>query len=97
MGATYYTPKTLAAHWGCSPDIVYDLLRSGKLHGFRLGRSWRVTEEAREAYETKFVYSHIPFAPSNSASEILYSVRAHPSKSISDSETLVVDSFLHIP
>ena len=52
MGATYYTPKTLAAHWGCSPDIVYDLLRSGKLHGFRLGRSWRVTEEAREAYET---------------------------------------------
>ena len=48
---TYYTPQTLAEKWGCSKDIVYDLLRTGKLQGFKLGRDWRISDEARLAYE----------------------------------------------
>lgn len=48
---TYYTPQTLAEKWGCSKDIVYDLLRQGKLKGFKLGRDWRISDEARLAYE----------------------------------------------
>ena len=39
----YYTPRTLAQTWDCSPDVVYDLLRTGKLKGFRVGRHWRVS------------------------------------------------------
>lgn len=47
----YYTPRTLAQAWECSPDVVYDLLRTGKLKGFRVGRHWRVSDEARLEYE----------------------------------------------
>ena len=36
----YYTPASLAARWGCSKDLVYDLLRQGRLRGFKLGRDW---------------------------------------------------------
>lgn len=32
-----FTPATLAERWGCSPDAVYDLIRSGKLPAFRVG------------------------------------------------------------
>ena len=48
----YFTPATLAAHWGCCIETVYDLLRAGKLRGFKLGKDWRITEEARIEYET---------------------------------------------
>lgn len=47
----YYTPQSLAEKWSCSKDIVYDLLRTGKLQGFKLGRDWRISDEARLAYE----------------------------------------------
>ena len=47
----YYTPQTLAQLWVCSKDVVYDLLRSGKLRGFRLGRDWRISDAARLQYE----------------------------------------------
>ena len=47
----YYTPQSLATKWGCSKDIVYDLLRTGKLQGFKLGRDWRISDAARLAYE----------------------------------------------
>lgn len=47
----YYTPRTLAQTWECSPDVVYDLLRTGKLKGFRVGRKWRVSDDARLEYE----------------------------------------------
>lgn len=49
----YYTPRTLAQTWDCSPDVVYDLLRTGKLKGFRVGRRWRVSDEARLEYEQR--------------------------------------------
>lgn len=47
----YYTVPELAARWRCSADVVYDLLRRGKLQGFKLGSSWRITDEARIQYE----------------------------------------------
>ncbi|WP_423202433.1 helix-turn-helix domain-containing protein [Intestinimonas timonensis] len=49
----YYTPRTLSQTWDCSPDVVYDLLRTGKLKGFRVGRHWRVSDEARLEYEQR--------------------------------------------
>lgn len=47
----YYTVPELAARWRCSTDVVYDLLRQGKLHGFKLGASWRISDGARIQYE----------------------------------------------
>lgn len=47
----YYTPQALADRWGISKETVYQLLRGGKLKGFKLGRDWRITDEARIAYE----------------------------------------------
>lgn len=47
----YYTPQALAEKWGCAKNTVYDLLRTGKLQGFKLGRDWRISDEARLAYE----------------------------------------------
>ena len=51
MSSEYYTVPELAARWRCSTDVVYDLLRQGKLHGFKLGASWRITDNARIQYE----------------------------------------------
>lgn len=51
MSSEYYTVPELAARWRCSADVVYDLLRQGKLHGFKLGASWRITDDARIQYE----------------------------------------------
>ena len=46
-----YTVNTLADHWACSPDVIYDLLRSQKLKGFKLGSSWRISQTAVSEYE----------------------------------------------
>ena len=46
-----FTVDDLAARWKCSTDIVYDLLRSKKLSGFKLGSTWRVTAEAVSRFE----------------------------------------------
>jgi len=48
--ATFTVPE-LAQFWNCSTDVIYDLLRSGKLQGFKLGKSWRISDEARRNYE----------------------------------------------
>lgn len=52
MSPEYYTPATLAERWGCHRETVCDLLRAGKLRGFKLGKDWRITDEARIEYET---------------------------------------------
>lgn len=52
MSGEYWTVASLAEHWGCSTDMVYSLLNSGKLRGFKLGKDWRITDEARIEYET---------------------------------------------
>ena len=51
----YYTPTELAKKWRCSRDVVYDLLMTGKLKGFKLGHSWRISEDARLEYEQSAV------------------------------------------
>lgn len=56
----YYTVPELAARWRCSADVVYDLLRQGKLRGFKLGSSWRITDEARIQYEQTPVRAAVP-------------------------------------
>jgi excisionase family DNA binding protein len=48
----YYTPATLAQKWGCHIETVYDLLRTDKLHGFKLGKDWRIPDSARAEYES---------------------------------------------
>lgn len=37
--------------WGVSRDLIDDLIRRGELPAIRVGRLWRVTREAAEAYE----------------------------------------------
>lgn len=46
-----YTPQELATLWQCSTDVIYDLLRQGRLKGFKIGASWRINESAVRAYE----------------------------------------------
>lgn len=46
-----YTPATLAEHWGVSSTLIYDLLNSGALPGFRLGKLWRIHANDVAAYE----------------------------------------------
>lgn len=38
MPSQVYTPADLAVRWNCSLDVVYDLLRSGRLRGFHVGQ-----------------------------------------------------------
>lgn len=35
---------------GIGKNTVYDLLNSGELKGFRIGRSWRITADALETF-----------------------------------------------
>lgn len=51
MAGEVLTPALLASRWGVSTTLVYDLLNSGKLTGFRLGKLWRVRVADVEAYE----------------------------------------------
>ncbi|WP_247712085.1 helix-turn-helix domain-containing protein [Qipengyuania qiaonensis] len=46
-----YTPASLADRWGCSTTLIYDLLNSKQLPGFKLGKLWRIKADAVEAYE----------------------------------------------
>lgn len=48
---TYHTPASLAKLWGCCIESVYDLLRAGKLRGFKIGKDWRIPDAARAEYE----------------------------------------------
>ncbi|OWJ73311.1 hypothetical protein CDV50_03255 [Haematobacter massiliensis] len=46
-----YTPDTLAERWGCSGEKVRQLVKSGQLPGFRIGRMIRIPVSAVEEYE----------------------------------------------
>ncbi|MBD5152957.1 MAG: helix-turn-helix domain-containing protein [Oscillibacter sp.] len=45
---TVLTPKDVMDILGIGKNAAYALLKSGRLRGFRVGRSWRVTTEALE-------------------------------------------------
>ena len=51
---TVLTPKDLMDILGIGKNAAYELLNSGQLKGFRVGRSWRVSAEALE----KFMYGN---------------------------------------
>jgi len=41
-----FTVARLAAHWGVSEWMVYDMLQDGRLRGFKLGgKLWRISAE----------------------------------------------------
>jgi excisionase family DNA binding protein len=48
------TVSVLADRWGVSTTHVYNLLQSGELEGFKLGRKlWRIQPEAVARYEQR--------------------------------------------
>lgn len=51
---TILTPTDIMDILGIGKNAAYDLLNSGKLKGFRVGRSWRITGDALE----EFMLSH---------------------------------------
>lgn len=42
MGQTY-TITSLAEHWQCSRDVIYDMIRRGDIKPFRVGRDYRIS------------------------------------------------------
>lgn len=46
-----FTPDTLAAHWQCSRDVIYDMLRRRQIAAFKVGKGWRISAEAVMRYE----------------------------------------------
>lgn len=51
-----YSVAQLADLWGCSRDLIYDLIASGRLESFNLGSGrakTRVTATAAAAYRQK--------------------------------------------
>lgn len=49
------TPDMIAERWMCSGETVRQLIRTGKLPAFRIGRMLRVTPQALEEYECKTI------------------------------------------
>lgn len=47
---TILTPRDVMDVLGIGKNVAYDLLNSGKLRGFRVGRSWRISAEALEEF-----------------------------------------------
>lgn len=47
---TILTPSDVMDILGVGKNTAYELLNSGKLKGFRVGRSWRITGEALEEF-----------------------------------------------
>ncbi len=47
---TLYTPQEIARAMGVSADMVYKLVREGKLDSVHIGRSVRIRPEAYERY-----------------------------------------------
>ncbi len=57
---TSYSVHDLAARWGCSQQAVYDMLRSGTIHGFKIGSMWRIKLAEIEAWESGFASEDLP-------------------------------------
>lgn len=49
-GCVVLTPADVMATLNIGKNAVYELLNSGALTGFRIGRSWRVSGEELEKY-----------------------------------------------
>lgn len=53
--AKLLAPEQIAERWQCSQSFVTKQLRSGKLHGLKIGKLWRVRMADLMAYEQKAV------------------------------------------
>jgi len=53
MEHAVFTVVDLAKRWYCSVDVIYDLLRSKQLKGFKIGTSWRISAKAVDEFENK--------------------------------------------
>ena len=51
MTSEVFTVEELAERWKCAPLTIYNMMKSGKLRGFKLGRGVRIPREAVERYE----------------------------------------------
>jgi len=72
-----YTPEEVASRWRCSPRHVRNLIASGKLAHFRVGRLIRIPPAAVEAVEcvnpasnSAGVSGSIPLVPTNKIKEL---------------------------
>lgn len=53
MEHAVFTVVDLAKRWHCSVDVIYDMLRTGLLRGFKIGTSWRISAKAVDEFENK--------------------------------------------
>ena len=47
------TPPELAAYLGIGRNLAYQLLNDGIIHGFKIGKNWRVSKDAVDLYIAK--------------------------------------------
>lgn len=47
---TVLTPAEVMDVLGIGKNTMYDILNSGQLAGFRVGRNWRISADALEAF-----------------------------------------------
>lgn len=54
-----YSVATLAERWGCGPDTIYSLIRSGDITAFKLGgKLLRIRADEVERYECQNIASN---------------------------------------
>jgi excisionase family DNA binding protein len=46
-----YTPDSLAARWQCSAETIRQMIRSGELPAFRVGRMYRIKWQHVDLHE----------------------------------------------
>ncbi|WP_410795980.1 helix-turn-helix domain-containing protein [Palleronia sp. LCG004] len=71
------TPEILANRWQCSAETVRQLVRSGQLRGFRVGRMIRIPVDAVEDYECPKLTSDASEAGSASTGPIQSPANEH--------------------
>ena len=50
---TIYTVPEVAEHLYVGKNTIYNLLRTGDLVGFRIGRSWLITKDSLDTFIRK--------------------------------------------
>lgn len=64
----FFSVAALATRWAVSVDLVYDLLRNGKVAAMKLGGSWRIPISAVEQFEAANLFgAHDDFKSSKGA------------------------------
>jgi len=57
MSSKVWTDVELASDceggWDCDIRLLHKMLREKRLRGFKVGRAWRITDEAKREYEDR--------------------------------------------